>query len=78
MCRIGCEAKSHWSVVRGVDRYDRDLILSAMHDDTVVDYNQFCGGREEFSDWVFTMLVSSFTLTTHYITTCCLQPRART
>jgi len=36
---------------RGVDRFDRDLILSAFHPDAVDDHGKFVGGPEEFADW---------------------------
>jgi hypothetical protein len=36
---------------RGVDRFDRDLILSAFHPDFVEDHGKFVGTREEFADW---------------------------
>ncbi len=37
---------------RGVDRLDRDLILSAYHPDAVDDHGIFVGGREDFTDWL--------------------------
>ncbi|MGV9915075.1 nuclear transport factor 2 family protein [Streptomyces tendae] len=40
---------------RGVDRQDRDLLLSAYHPDAVDDHGRVVLGREEFADWVFAM-----------------------
>src|SRR5690606_38545758 len=37
---------------RGVDRLDRDLILSSFHSDAVDDHGAFKGGPEAFADWV--------------------------
>lgn len=37
---------------RGVDRFERELILSAFHPDAVDDHGKFVGSREEFADWV--------------------------
>jgi ketosteroid isomerase-like protein len=38
---------------RGVDRFDRELLLSAYHPDAVDDHGKFLGGPEEFWDWAF-------------------------
>lgn len=40
---------------RGVDRLDRELILSAYHEDAIDDHGMFVGDREEFADWVISM-----------------------
>lgn len=40
---------------RGVDRFDRDLILSCYHPDAEDDHGEFVGSREEFVDWVFAL-----------------------
>jgi ketosteroid isomerase-like protein len=40
---------------RGVDRLDRDLILSCYHEDAVDDHGVFVGNREEFADWAIDM-----------------------
>jgi hypothetical protein len=40
---------------RGVDRLDRELILSAYHPDAIDDHGMFVGDREEFADWVIGM-----------------------
>lgn len=36
---------------RGVDRFDRDLLLSAYHPDAVDDHGKFVGSPTEFFDW---------------------------
>ena len=36
---------------RGVDRFDRELILSAFHPDALDEHGKFVGTREEFVDW---------------------------
>jgi hypothetical protein len=38
---------------RGVDRFDRDLLLSAYHPDARDDHGVFVGTAAEFADWVF-------------------------
>lgn len=40
---------------RGVDRLDRDLLLSAYHEDAIDDHGMFVGNREEFADWAIAM-----------------------
>ena len=40
---------------RGVDRLDRDLIVSAYHPDATDDHGMFVGGPEAFADWVVDM-----------------------
>lgn len=37
---------------RGVDRLDRDLILSAYHPDAIDDHGKFIGSPAELADWV--------------------------
>jgi SnoaL-like domain len=36
---------------RGVDRLDRELLLSAYHEDAIDDHGGFVGTREEFADY---------------------------
>lgn len=36
---------------RGVDRFDRELILSAFHSDAIDDHGKFVGGPEQFVEW---------------------------
>jgi hypothetical protein len=38
---------------RGVDRMDRDLMLSAYHSDAIDDHGMVVMGREAFVDWAF-------------------------
>lgn len=40
---------------RGVDRFDRDLIRSAFHDDALDEHGKFVGTRDEFVDWALNM-----------------------
>lgn len=40
---------------RGVDRFDRELILTAFHDDFIDEHGKFVGTREEFADWALDM-----------------------
>ena len=50
---------------RAADRLDRDLYESACHPDIVFDYGLFLGGREEFYEWMHTMLVGQRHSTQH-------------
>ena len=36
---------------RGVDRFDRELLLSVFHPDFIDEHGKFVGTREEFVDW---------------------------
>lgn len=40
---------------RGVDRFDRDLILSAFHSDCIDEHGKFVGTAEEFVEWALNM-----------------------
>jgi hypothetical protein len=40
---------------RGVDRLDRELVLSTYHPDAIDDHGAFVGTREEFVDWAFAL-----------------------
>lgn len=40
---------------RGVDRLDRELLLSCYHEDAVDDHGMFAGDRDEFVEWVVGM-----------------------
>jgi hypothetical protein len=44
---------------RGVDRLDRELIVSAYHADATDDHGMFVGGPQQFADWVLEMHSSS-------------------
>jgi hypothetical protein len=37
---------------QGVDRLDRDLIISCYHEDAIDNHGAFVGSREGFADWV--------------------------
>lgn len=53
---------------RGVDRLDRELLLSVYHDDAVDDHGVFVGNREEFADWVLALHARAQNATQHIIT----------
>jgi hypothetical protein len=36
---------------RGVDRFDRELVLSAYHPDALDEHGKFVGHREDFAEW---------------------------
>jgi hypothetical protein len=38
---------------RGVDRFDRDMVLSVYHPDAIDDHGVFVGTREAFVEWAF-------------------------
>lgn len=57
---------TRWS--RGVDRCDRELILSTYHPDAWDDHGIFAGGPEAFADWVIDLHMNSFVWTAHRIT----------
>lgn len=40
---------------RGIDRLDRDLLISVYHEDAIDDHGVFAGTREEFADWAIAM-----------------------
>jgi hypothetical protein len=40
---------------RGVDRMDRELVLSVYHPDAIDDHGLFVGGPEAFVDWAFSL-----------------------
>jgi hypothetical protein len=40
---------------RGIDRLDRDLLLSVYHEDAIDDHGVFAGSPEEFADWAIAM-----------------------
>jgi len=53
---------------RGIDRFDRDLVLSVYHPDAMDDHSVFVGGAEAFWDFVRTMHGDHHHLTQHYVT----------
>jgi SnoaL-like domain len=40
---------------RGVDRLDRELVVSAFHPDAVIDQGMFVGSPVRFADWALSM-----------------------
>jgi hypothetical protein len=40
---------------RGIDRLDRELLLSVYHEDAIDDHGVFVGSPEEFVDWAIAM-----------------------
>lgn len=52
---------------RGVDRHDRELLLSAYHDDAQDDHGVFCGTAPAFADWIFDLQSAHQLRHHHYI-----------
>jgi hypothetical protein len=52
---------------RGVDRLDRELILSCYHPDAIDDHGVFIGAPEEFADWVIPMHTTTHVIHQHAI-----------
>ena len=52
---------------RGVDRHDRDLVLSAYHPDALATYGSFEGGPEEVVEWANTGHERTFVAHQHCI-----------
>ena len=52
---------------RGVDRLDRELLLSVYHPDAIDDHGMFVGGPEEFADWALAMHASTHLSQQHCI-----------
>lgn len=53
---------------RGVDRFDRDLLLSVYHPDAIDDHGMFVGGPKEFVDWALGYHSLYQNLTHHIVT----------
>jgi hypothetical protein len=53
---------------RGLDRRDRELVLSAFHPDAVDDHGHFVGPIAKFVDWVFSIQEMAYQRTQHLIT----------
>jgi hypothetical protein len=53
---------------RGVDRLDRDMVLSVYHPDAIDDHGIFLGTREEFADWALALHARHQSVTQHIIT----------
>lgn len=52
---------------RGLDRRDRDIVLSAFHPDAVDDHGHFVGPIGKFVDWVFSIQEVAYRRTQHII-----------
>lgn len=52
---------------RGVDRFDRELLLSAFHPDFIDEHGKFVGTREEFADWALEQHQRTHLSTQHYL-----------
>ncbi|QYB07142.1 nuclear transport factor 2 family protein [Rhodococcus sp. USK10] len=52
---------------RGVDRQDRELLLSVYHPDAIDDHGMFVGNREEFADWCLGMHIETHVSGQHCI-----------
>lgn len=53
---------------RGIDRFDREVALSAYHDDAVDDHGGFVGPASAFIDWAFNLHATYQRRTQHMIT----------
>jgi hypothetical protein len=53
---------------RGVDRFDRALVLSAYHPDAIDDHGDFAGSPEEFVEWAFDLHEKGQISTQHNLT----------
>jgi hypothetical protein len=53
---------------RGVDRLDRELLLSAYHPDATDDHGIFLGDPQQFADWALAMHARHQSVTQHIIT----------
>lgn len=53
---------------RGLDRLDRELLLSGFHVDAIIDQGSFKGDREAFADWVMGVHREHQTITQHTMT----------
>jgi hypothetical protein len=53
---------------RGVDRFDRALVLSAYHPDAIDDHGDFVGSPEEFVEWAFDLHEKGQISTQHNLT----------
>ncbi|HVW18321.1 MAG TPA: nuclear transport factor 2 family protein [Solirubrobacteraceae bacterium] len=52
---------------KGLDRLDKDLIVSAFHPDAVDHHGAFFGGREEFAAWVDNLLGNEWDSSLHLL-----------
>lgn len=52
---------------RGVDRFDRDLLKSAYHDDAIDDHGVYCGPVDGFIDWALDLHQQQHATTHHSV-----------
>ena len=52
---------------RGVDRLDKEMVLSAYHEDAIDDHSMFVGSPDEFWTWVSKMHSENHSATQHMI-----------
>jgi len=52
---------------RGVDRLDRELVLSAYHEDAIDDHGAFVGTAEDFVDWALPYHAENQQATNHLL-----------
>jgi hypothetical protein len=53
---------------RGVDRFDREMVLSVYHADAIDDHGAFVGGPAQFVDWAFGYHAEHQRATHHVVT----------
>ena len=53
---------------RGVDRFDREMVLSVYHPDAIDDHGVFVGRPEAFVDWAFAYHARHQQATHHIVT----------
>lgn len=53
---------------RGVDRFDRELVLSCYHPEAIDDHGAFVGGPEQFTEWAIGLHTQAQRVTHHHIT----------
>lgn len=58
---------------RGMDRFDRELFLSAFHDDAVIAAGPFVGGPEALYDWACGLHVEGQSATHHNLLNHCCE-----
>ncbi len=67
---LDARVKIHDVLVRlcqGVDRLDRDLMISCYHPDAVDNHGAFTGNREDFADWVIGRHMGNIHSCVHFI-----------
>ncbi len=52
---------------RGLDRFDRELVLSAFHPDALDEHGKFVGNPEEFADWAISQHQQAHLSHEHYM-----------